>query len=213
MSGETLFTALYSISTIKTKISYGDVRYCLPYTDQNVSDSSHLYGLYDGASLVPGWDQGTTWNREHVWPQSKLGESGSLASSTTDARSDLHNLRACTISSNSAKGDDYFDEKDSTIANTFYPNYGDTNTDHRGDVARICFYMYLMYRDSNGLVLSDNPSSGASTTYGILSTMIKWNTEDPVDDFEIQRNNRVEEYQGNRNPFIDHPEYADRLFN
>ncbi|MCD8203649.1 MAG: endonuclease, partial [Coprobacillus sp.] len=57
-----------------------------------------------------------------------------------------------------------------------------------------------------------NGSSGTTTQYGDLATLIEWNTEDPVDDFEKQRNNRIEEYQGNRNPFIDHPEYASKIY-
>ena len=45
-----------------------------------------------------------------------------------------------------------------------------------------------------------------------LSLLITWANEDQPDQFEIQRNNRIYEYQGNRNPFIDHPELVDQLF-
>ena len=41
--------------------------------------------------------------------------------------------------------------------------------------------------------------------------LFKWNREDPVDQWEIERNNRIEKYQGNRNPFIDHPEFAEKI--
>lgn len=45
-----------------------------------------------------------------------------------------------------------------------------------------------------------------------LSTLLEWAIEDPVDDFERNRNNVVYNYQNNRNPYIDHPEYINRIF-
>lgn len=68
--------------------------------------------------------------------------------------------------------------------------------------------MALRYDDQ--ISLSDDPSG--SYQMGYLSTLLKWNKEDPVDEFEIQRNNRIYEYQGNRNPFVDYNDLADKLF-
>ncbi|HEU4991514.1 MAG TPA: endonuclease, partial [Luteimonas sp.] len=65
------------------------------------------------------------------------------------------------------------------------------------------------------LRLTDNaalvaPTGGnASVAYmGLLSVLLQWNQEDPVDDAERLRNDAVQSYQGNRNPFVDHPEWA-----
>ncbi len=203
-TSDSLKSDLYTLTEPQKTYTYGDARYNLLYTDAVVGDDSHVYGLYDGVIYNADWDYGATWNREHVWPQSHLGDfDKSLSNSDDDIRTDLHNLRACGVATNGAKGDKFFGDGS---GNTYYAMVN--GSDHRGDVARICFYMYVRYPELS-LV---NGSSGTSTQYGDLSTLIKWNEEDPVDEFEKQRNNRIEEYQGNRNPFIDHPEYADKLF-
>ena len=62
------------------------------------------------------------------------------------------------------------------------------------------------------LQLIDETDSTDSVSMGKLSTLLKWNEEDPVDAFETQRNNRIYEYQGNRNPFIDYPQLADHIY-
>lgn len=99
----------------------------------------------------------------------------------------------------------------------------------RGDVARALFYLDIRYEGGThggtgtpepDLILTDNgaliQTSGgvnAPVAYmGILSTLLAWHAEDPVDDVERHRNEVVFTYQENRNPFIDHPEWAFCLF-
>lgn len=99
----------------------------------------------------------------------------------------------------------------------------------RGDVARALLYHDIRYEGGThgvtgvsepNLILTDNPSlivgsggSNASVAYmGLLSTILKWHREDPVDDLERRRNDQVASFQGNRNPFIDHPELASCVF-
>ena len=123
-------------------------------------------------------------------------------------------MRASCSKANFSHGNKYYGE--TTNEDSFYPNISGGLSgsghkyvgDHRGDVARICFFMALRYDDK--ISLSDNPSG--SYQMGHLSTLLKWNKEDPVDDFEIQRNNRIYEYQGNRNPFVDYSGLSDKLF-
>jgi endonuclease I len=62
------------------------------------------------------------------------------------------------------------------------------------------------------LFLGDEMVATSNLNMGKLSTLLHWHMEDPVDTFEIRRNNRIYEYQGNRNPFIDHPEYVSKIF-
>jgi endonuclease I len=94
----------------------------------------------------------------------------------------------------------------------------------KGNVARAVLYMDVRYEGGNNPVtgtaepdlrLTDNaalvaPTGGnASVAYmGLLSVLLQWNQEDPVDDAERLRNDAVQSYQGNRNPFVDHPEWA-----
>ncbi len=98
----------------------------------------------------------------------------------------------------------------------------------KGDVARAMFYMDVRYEglgevDSTGttepdLILTNDASliqasSGGVAYMGILSTLIQWHNQDPVDAIEEERNEVVFSYQGNRNPFIDHPEWVECIFN
>lgn len=105
--------------------------------------------------------------------------------------------------------------------------------DHRkGDVARTILYMDVRYEgDTDGiygpeqdLIATDNLSlmTVETTTcgdgfqdpayHGLLTTLIAWHNADPVDADEIRRNEQVWCHQGNRNPFVDHPEYVACLY-
>jgi endonuclease I len=100
----------------------------------------------------------------------------------------------------------------------------------RGDLARALFYMDVRYEggthgvsgfaepdliltDSQALISASNTGSNESVAYmGILSVLLQWHQQDPVDDHERQRNETVHAFQGNRNPFIDHPEWVACIF-
>lgn len=212
----------------------------LPYTGQNGeddvwtaltnidvgNDSNTVRGIYsqvDIAASLAGDADG--WNREHLWPQSRgVGDE----SSSNAAYTDLHHLRPCEWSINSARGNKVFGscasnaEKCTTPATDGAAN--DTEADAvsflppanvRGDIARALFYMDVRYSASNhngiDLVLSDCPNSGESTM-AFLSQLLEWHDEDPVSDEESDRNTKVCEWQGNRNPFVDFPFMVSELF-
>lgn len=103
----------------------------------------------------------------------------------------------------------------------------------KGDIARACFYMVARYNNIAGndtSIDSANPNlclgndvskseeTGTSTatkvfSLGILLDLLEWNKLDPVDEFEIHRNNLLfKNYTNNRNPFIDFPEWADAIW-
>lgn len=100
----------------------------------------------------------------------------------------------------------------------------------RGDVARAMLYLDVRYEggthgvtsasepdliltDDQGLITGSLSGSNASVAHmGLLSVLLDWHLEDPVDQFEIDRNNEVFGYQGNRNPFVDHPEWIGVLY-
>ena len=96
----------------------------------------------------------------------------------------------------------------------------------KGDVARIVLYVYTHYNTYSNVGGTVN-GSGQAKFYGTLKftyimyastekeaidLLLKWNREDEVDESEITRNEEVFKIQGNRNPFIDHPEYADAIW-
>ena len=98
--------------------------------------------------------------------------------------------------------------------------------DRRGDVARTMFYMDIRYEGGThgvtaqaepDLILTDNralmtSTSGSPAYMGLLSVLLEWHALDPVDQKEMDRNEVVFGFQGNRNPFVDHPEWVACLF-
>lgn len=183
---------------------YGDARYILDEADQDPNNPNNLILVYLGTSVDSSWDGGATWNREHVWPQSRLGvyvgyDEDDFPSKATD----LHNLKPADPDENAFRSNDYFDwVKTST---TYEPR-----DEVKGDIARILFYMATMYFD---LSLNSDPTSiSAEKSMGNLTTLLEWNEIDPVDNFERNRNEVIYSYQKNRNPFIDYPEFADLIW-
>jgi endonuclease I len=213
LEGEALKEAMHILLNQNFEpTSYGDAREFLANADRSIDDPTKVWNIYDGALAPYEWDA-VSWHREHVWPNSRLGLERVDNTDKTIA-SDLHNLRAVTPAVNSQRGDRFFSdgsgEHQITDDGGFYP--GD---EHKGDVARIIFYMFIMYeelelRDDNLEDLEAYTPEGA--VMGILSVLLEWHKEDPVSDFERARNQVIYEYQNNRNPFIDKPEYAHLIF-
>ena len=217
LTGDVLKNELNSKISKMTGRSYGDAKTMLQYIDENPSKPGYMYGLYDGDDIIPTWDSGATWNREHVWACAQMNLTGTArpTDSTINHSTDLHNLRVTCASMNGYHSNKFYDLTNSS--NTMYPNvnndvvsgYHNYSGDHRGDVARILFYMYVCY---DRLKLIDDLTIADNLSMGKLSVLLEWNELDPVDEFEIQRNNRIYEYQGNRNPFIDYPELVQQIF-
>ncbi|HRI19764.1 MAG TPA: endonuclease [Panacibacter sp.] len=88
---------------------------------------------------------------------------------------------------------------------------------YKGDVARAFFYFVSRYQDNIPAWSSNTDAFSHDTFPSInifyLNMMLKWAAEDPVSQKEIDRNNAGYLYQNNRNPFIDHPEYAGLVWN
>ncbi len=196
------------VNTGFTRTSYGEARYILDETDADPNNSNNVLTIYDRRSVSGVWDSGITWNREHVWPNSRLGIPR-VTNYSRNIGSDLHNLRAAIPSTNSSRSNYVFGYNTS---GTYYPG-----EDDKGDVARILFYMYVAY---TGMRLTDNVLPVSSTTnylpagteMGILSSLLQWHLEDPVDSFEQNRNEVIFSNQNNRNPFIDHPEFVEKIW-
>ena len=187
--GEKLKLALRQIISVTTKTeTYDMLRTDLAITDKGSQDNT-IICFYCRKEMDAAWDGGKTWNREHVWPQS-LGWF-----STTMAGADIHHLRPCHQSENSSRG------------NTPYgvsSGYYEPKDEVKGDVARILFYMYTRYQEADRYPLT--------TVCESFDMLLTWNTMDPVDELEMQRNEQGYIIQGNRNPFIDYPAYADYIW-
>lgn len=197
--GNQLTTFLRSLlnSNLKT-VSYGDARYILNITDRDPNNASNVILVYRGTSVSGTWDGGVTWNREHVWPQSLLNVDTN--NSSTHIGADLHNLKPANPSENTSRGNKFFDI--TTTTQSYAPR-----AEVRGDVARILLYMITRY---DYLTLVN--TIPATFEMGKKDVLLRWHLEDPVDDFERNRNNVIYQYQGNRNPFIDHPEFVEKIW-
>ena len=200
--GQDLLLGLRTIINANlTRISYGDVRYALETVDEDPSHPGNVLLMYDHSYVTATWDGGLTWNREHVWPNSRLGVDR-VDNTDINIASDLHNLRACDPSINSSRSNKYYDE--TTTELSFYP--GATS---EGDAARILFYMAVMYPEltlGNEVLYNDTETNylPAGAKMSMFDALIGWNYSDPVDTFETNRNDAIYGIQNNRNPFIDY---------
>lgn len=216
-TGSALRAALHGIIGSQTKISYAQVWTALQQTDQDPGNASNVVLLYSGRSQSKTSNGGNAddWNREHVWPQSH-GDFGTAAGPGTD----LHHLRPEDVSVNSTRGNKDFDTGGSAVsecpgcrtdADSFEPRDA-----VKGDVARMLMYMAIRYEGGDGwpdLELNDSTANGSQPRTGRLSVLLQWHRADPPDSFERRRNEIIfSTWQHNRNPFIDHPEYATSIW-
>ncbi|MCA2203558.1 endonuclease I family protein [Streptomyces sp. SMS_SU21] len=216
-TGEALKSALHSIISDQTKLSYSAVWDALKETDEDPSNSGNVILLYSGVSRsksLNGGDVGD-WNREHVWAKSH-GDFGT----STGPGTDIHHLRPSDVQVNSIRGNKDFDNGGSAVTNG-----GGSLTDSdsfeprdavKGDVARMILYMAVRYEGTDGwpdLEPNNSVSNGSAPYIGKLSVLKEWHEQDPPDSFEQHRNDVIfESYQHNRNPFIDHPEWVEAIW-
>ncbi|MEM9662178.1 MAG: endonuclease [Planctomycetota bacterium] len=186
--GPTIFNQLTTLTNQAAVRSYGDARNILQVTDEDPDNPDNIILTYNGASINSAWTNGATWNREHCWPRS-LG----VGSSGADD-SDLHMLRPCNPSVNSSRGNRKF----GTLPGQWDPDQ--FGLQYRGEMARIVFYAKTRYTYlSIPLVASQ-------------SQMIDWHFEQMPDATDAERNDRVQLYQLNRNPYVDRPEWVWAVF-
>ena len=205
------------------------------------SNSSSVMEFYSQADIASSWGAGAsgTWNREHVWCQSLSnglwGETGGGADMhhirpvESALNSTRNNNRYGLVNDRENRKVYYKDASKNQVALGGY-NIGNAVFEPidevKGDVARIVMYVYTHYNTYSNVGGTVN-GSGNSGYYGTLkfmnvmytdseseaiSLLLDWNESDPVDDIEVTRNEAVYKIQGNRNPFIDHPEYADAIW-
>ena len=184
-------------TTHKKVTTYSELKTYLQEADEDPNNSSNMLLFYTGES-VKKTNNMDVWNREHVWAQS-LTEIGSWKwFGTSGAGADMHHIRPCDPGENSSRGSKKF----GTASGYYDPSKH--GADYRGDVARILFYMFTRYTQADKFEFTAIAQS--------KDILIEWNKEDPVSKTEIIRNDYTYEIQGNRNPFIDYPELADRIW-
>ena len=210
---------LESLNTLMTDThttlsSYNDCHYKADRTDCQNGDGSVLLLYSSYSSSMDSWagNMGKGWNREHVWPKSLGGntEKGGGA--------DLHHIRPADYSANSSRGNKPYNNVENPTGTTKTGSgsgnvlaghsdrtYFEPLDNVKGDVARICLYMYVRWGAEWG-------ADDITKVFYSVDVLLEWCEIDPVDTWEMGRNEVVEDIQGNRNVFIDYPELAWVLF-
>ena len=203
-----------------------DTADALARLDADSDNSNSVILIYSQRSEpIANFGTSSSWNREYIWCNSYgIDKRG-------PAYSDLHNLRPADASVNSARSNKIFDTSDNRDAKYQKPGHPeakltseDTDSweppaDVRGEIARAAFYMDVRYSgdkaNENDLQLTNKLGliNSDSVFFGSLDTLLEWHIADPVDDAERTRNDLVySDYQKNRNPFVDHPEWVVAIY-
>lgn len=219
LSGGPLKAALHEIVRGHRVIPYAQLHAPLARLHEDPANPANVILLYSADSVPKGTDFiSATWNREHAWPRSR----GNADAAGPDD-SDLHYVWPCYDAVNSTRGNLPFDvstRTDPAFRAPGHPLAPQTSLDgdswepppgQRGALARCLFYVAVRYDGdepaTSDMELVSHPPAGARM--GNLNTLLRWHAEEPVTDAERRRNDLVfSDYQGNRNPFIDRPEWV-----
>lgn len=203
--------------------------------DKNYENDGSIMDIYsekptgtDPYKYTPGTNQcgtysveGNCYNREHIVPQSLFNESSPMVS-------DIHFIRATDGKVNGMRSNYPFgkvgtatftSQNGSKLGSSSSSGYAGTVfepiDEFKGDVARMIFYFVTRYQSKLSSFSSGN-MLGSSTFPGLqtweLNVLLGWHNQDPVSQAEINRNNASYTHQGNRNPFIDNPNYAGQIW-
>ena len=239
-NGAELKTELHNLLKNHTRLPYGYRDYnqiACTWTVFKKSDvrpngkvwdmySNNSYNFSNGAGATKGM------NIEHSVPKSWWGDAyDETATPLTrfkyDGSYDLHHLTPSDAAANTAKSNYPLGEVDSPLfdngvtkvgtgqANGRATNLFEPADEYKGDFARMYLYFVTCYQDyswkSSALSMFAQNSYPTLNAYG-QSLLLKWHRQDPVSQKEIDRNNAVYSFQGNRNPFIDYPNMVEYIW-
>ena len=212
LSSDRLLNSLRTLmtSTHKTITNYGNCRDYANKTDCENADGTTIVTLYTSYKSSMGqYNNGSGWNREHVWPKSLGGFN------QDGAGADLHHIRPTENRTNSQRGNKLYGNVNggtnttgnmSGLVGGSYSGYFEPLDNVKGDVARICLYVYVRWGEEY------SKCSNITNVFQSIDVLLEWCELDPVDTWEMGRNEVVGNIQGNRNVFIDYPELAWTLF-
>ena len=207
-TGTTLLNKLRTLNNTKRPkenlIPYNSLRSYFSRTDPYPGGG--VTSFYTGQKIY-----GST-TREHVWPYSRLVLSGydekgeRIHEGDNDIEQDLQMVRPCSYDLNDGRGNKFYTYE----SDGGYDPGGEGDETYRGEAARIIFYCVVA---DSGLSIVDKANDYSSNhTMGKLSTLIEWSLKYAPTSRENTRNDAVQNIQGHRNPFVDHPEYVCRIW-
>lgn len=193
------------------------------YSQDNGNGTKSVFCVYSNYEYTYTgtfvWD---VFSREHTFPHSWMPTNPADDPIQRDEYSDQHHLfpthqnNANSVRSNHPLGDvtnitSTFGEAKfgtNSAGNTVY----EPRDEHKGDAARAILYMMVRYDDIDGYGWGLNwVNANSGVAPQDLGLLIQWHEQDPPDQWEIERNDYIQSIQGNRNPFIDHPEYINYI--
>ena len=227
LTGNQLKVALHNIIKGHSSISYSQLWNAFWSTDNKGNgvvwdmysdwpNGNPPYTYYLGQDQCGNYNsEGDCYNREHSWPQSWFNEQ-------TVPRSDLHHIFPTDGFVNGKRANYPFGEvrsatwtsqNGSKLGTCKTPGYSGTVfepiDEYKGDFARALMYMSVRYYSEDGSWSSSDMTNKSEIKKWAIDMLLRWNEQDPVSEKEKERNEVIyNDYQHNRNPFVDHPEYA-----
>ena len=218
-TGAELKSALHDIIKGHTVVSYSGLLNAYAYTDCRANGT--IWDIYSNCAYSINGScgsykkEGDCWNREHTWPQSWFNE-------VSGPKSDLFHVYPTDGYVNGRRSNyPYGEVRNPTYTSGNGSKLGPCTTagfsgtafepidEYKGDIARSYFYMSVCYYHEDSGWGNSEMTTKSEIKPWAMAMLLRWNEEDPVSDKEIARNNVIyKKYQHNRNPFIDHPEYA-----
>ena len=211
----------------QTKTNSYDSLWTAYHTTDVKPGTNYIWDMYSDCNYVVGGSkqganynkEGDSYNREHTVPQAWFDKKSPMVSDlfhiyptdgwVNNKRSNYPHGEVGSATYTSENGSKLGSSSFSGISGTVF----EPVDDYKGDFARTYFYMATRYAEKVGSW--DGGVFSSSFPYmdsDFINLYIKWHEQDPVSDKEINRNDAAYLIQNNRNPFIDHPEWAEYIF-
>ena len=231
LTGNALKAKLHTIIKNDDHVSYSGLWSAYQATDKrpgtnyvwdiysDVPDGTPPYNFTFGVDQCGSYNnEGDCYNREHLWAQSWTNNDGT-------EKTDLHHVYPTDGYVNNRRGNYAFGEvrnaswtsrngsKLGSCATTgFNGTVFEPIDEYKGDIARALMYVSVRYYTEDSQWDNSDMTTKSVIKSWAMTMLLRWHEEDPVSPKEINRNNAVYGKQGNRNPFVDNPEFAPMIW-
>ena len=230
LTGNALKTKLHSIIKNDNHTSYSGLWSSYYQTDKkpngkvwdiysDVPNGTPPYQFTFGSDQCGNYSgEGDCYNREHLWAQSWTNDD-------SKHKTDLHHVYPTDGYVNNRRGNYAFGEVNNAswtsqnggkLGNNSVSGYSGTVfepiDEYKGDVARALMYVSVRYYQEDGSWSTSDMTNKSVIKDWAMTMLLRWHEEDPVSQKEIDRNNAVYNIQQNRNPFVDYPEFANKIW-
>ena len=230
LTGNALKTKLHTIIKNDDHTSYSGLWSAYQQTDKkpngkvwdiysDVPNGTPPYQFTFGSDQCGNYSgEGDCYNREHLWAQSWTNNDGT-------EKTDLGHVYPTDGYVNNRRGNYAFGEVGSAswtsrnggkLGTCRTPGFNGTVfepiDEYKGDIARALMYVSVRYYQEDGSWDNSDMTTKSVIKDWAMTMLLRWHEEDPVSEKEINHNNAVYSIQGNRNPFVDYPEFANKIW-